>query len=211
MEQGHLEVALERRHLPAHGRLAHVQRVARMRKAAGGGRGMKNPKFVPVRQPLLPAAAYQIYRLRDYSTDARFASALWPVHAHSSCLRRKSQPQEAWGQSFVSRAASLAHGACGAVRSRPIRRRRRAPPARQQIALGFERRHAAHAGRGHSLTQNTSSLTSPAAKTPGMEVAVESGAVIRIAGWLHLELAFEQLRRRPHDQWQRRRRRLHAP
>ena len=38
-----------------------------------------------------------------------------------------------------------------------------------------------------------SSLTSPAANTPGMDVAVESGAVMQIARRLHLELALEQL------------------
>ena len=44
--------------------------------------------------------------------------------------------------------------------------------------------------------RKTSSLTSPAANTPGMEVRVESGAVIEIARGVHLQLALEQLRRR---------------
>ena len=42
------QVALERRDLTAHGRLAHVQGIARMREAACLSRRVKNPKLVPI-------------------------------------------------------------------------------------------------------------------------------------------------------------------
>ena len=43
--------------------------------------------------------------------------------------------------------------------------------------------------------RKTSSLTSPAAKTPGTDVAVEFGLGQDVAGRLHLELAAEEFRR----------------
>ncbi|WP_425459763.1 hypothetical protein [Hankyongella ginsenosidimutans] len=46
----------------------------------------------------------------------------------------------------------------------------------RKIAFRFQRRHAAHAGGGDGLAVDLV-LTSPAANTPGMSVAVESGAV----------------------------------
>ena len=48
VEEHDLQVALERGHLTAHGGLTHVERVARVREAAGFGCRMKNPKLVPI-------------------------------------------------------------------------------------------------------------------------------------------------------------------
>ncbi len=48
VKQHDLQVALERRDLAAHGRLAHVQGIARVREAACFRRGVKDPELVPV-------------------------------------------------------------------------------------------------------------------------------------------------------------------
>ena len=56
MEERDLEILLERRDLAAHGRLAHVQRFARMREAAGRCGGVEDPELVPIHfrhRPLL--------------------------------------------------------------------------------------------------------------------------------------------------------------
>ena len=53
VEQRHPEFLLERRHLPAHRRLAHVERLARMGEAARLGRRVKDLELVPV-HPTLP-------------------------------------------------------------------------------------------------------------------------------------------------------------
>lgn len=48
MKQRQAQIFLQRRDLTADRRLAHVQRLAGMGEAAGGGCRMENPKFVPV-------------------------------------------------------------------------------------------------------------------------------------------------------------------
>ena len=48
VKQRDFELLLQRRDLPAHGRLAHAQGFARMREAAGLGGGVKDPELVPI-------------------------------------------------------------------------------------------------------------------------------------------------------------------
>src|SRR6266851_2001602 len=53
VKQRHAEALLKRADLPAHRRLAEVQRLARMGKAARLGDRMKNPQLVPIHRHLL--------------------------------------------------------------------------------------------------------------------------------------------------------------
>ena len=112
------EVLLERAHLPAHRRLAHVERLAGMGEGPGLGGGVEDAKLVPVHGPLLRRPEPSLYSA---------ASAI----PEASAARKRS-------------ASSAAMQPCPAA---------------------------------VTAWRKTSSVTSPAAKTPGMLVTVESGAV----------------------------------
>src|SRR6185437_7681153 len=115
VEERHAQALLKRADLPAHRRLAEVQRLARMGEASRFGDGVEDAQLVPVH------AGHGRYSAAR--SDAAASSAARNFSASSAAMQPMPAAVTAW--------------------------------------------------------RKTLSLTSPAAKTPGISVAVESGRVMR--------------------------------